>query len=87
MNDYLGIIGLACLDPGFREDLMANGAAVVETRGLPAPNLTAEERQRLDDLKEANREVKAGLNQGFTAVRDGIMAACRYPPCGIFSVD
>jgi hypothetical protein len=87
MNDFLGIIGLACLNQEFREDLLANGVAAVETHHLSANKLTVDERRWLDYFRTATAEKKTAAAQAFAAVGTSVAQVCEQPPCASYSAD
>jgi hypothetical protein len=80
MSDYLSIIGLACVDVAFRDDLLARGEEAAAARGMIA-NLSDYERGHLNDFRDADPDQKTQASQGFAAARVGLVAVCRNPPC------
>jgi hypothetical protein len=80
MRDYLAIIGYACLNEGFRTDLLDQGRAAVEAHNLDA-ELTAEDELHLNEFKNAPTADKEQARQGFAAARVGLVAVCKNPPC------
>ena len=88
MNDYIGIIGLACLNEEFRTSLFAQGADVVATLHLTAPDLTAKEREWLDYLKNSSGAEREAALSAFATVDDAVSrAVCPQPPCGRYAPD
>lgn len=81
MNDYVGVLGHACVSAAFRNDLLEHGAAAVEMHHLPA-DLTVDDRIHLDEFKTADN--KAALTASWTAAGSQINAACGKPPCPYF---
>ena len=84
MNDYLGIIGLACLNVEFREALVTQGFAAVANKGVNA-NLTELERGWLDDFTTTTPAKRTAASEAFAAVRGRLDQVCETPPCGRFN--
>jgi hypothetical protein len=80
MKDYLAIIGYACLNEGFRADLLDQGRAAVEAHNLDAELTTADE-LHLNEFKNATPDEKDLARLGFAAARVGLVAVCKNPPC------
>ena len=83
MNDYLGILGLACVNADFRNDLFEFGAEVVERRHLAATH-TPDLDSWLDTYKNASAGNKDAGREAFAAAGNRINAVCQRPPCKSF---
>ena len=80
MNDYLALIGYACMDDVFRSDLLQYGAgAVARHPNLGTPSLTQEDRDHLDEFKNALN--KPELTTAWSELADKIRNVCGNPPC------